>query len=131
MRGTARGGDGLWRWLAAAWLGLAETPGMERRGAHLQLPRVMEVLNPWVLNIFAGGDSTASLGIPCQRLINPTAEKVFSRVQMQFPVFSFVPVVPSVDTTERARFPLCCTLPFTYPSASLKTPPPTPGSPPG
>lgn len=47
----ARGGDGLWCWLATAWLGLAETPGMEPRRAHLQLPRIMDVLNPWVLNI--------------------------------------------------------------------------------
>lgn len=65
---------------------------MEPGGDHLELPRIMEIRSPWVLNISTDGDSTASLISPCPSLTNLTVENVFSCVHMQLPIFSSVPI---------------------------------------
>ena len=103
---------------------------MEPRGGHLELPRVMEILRPWVLNISTDGDSTASLGSLCQRLTNLTVEKVFYCVQMPFPTFSSVSIVPSADTTEKIPVPSLLHPPlqiFTYITEDTPVPPSPPG----
>lgn len=103
---------------------------MESGGRHLELPRIMEILNPWVLNISADGDSTAFLGSPCQHLTNLTVEKVFSCVQMQFPIFSSVPIVPSADTAEQSPVSSLLHPPLQI-SIHIAEDPLAPASPPG